>query len=204
FFSRMLSAYDRSLQWVLRHQPLTLAVAIATAVITVLLYVAVPKGLLPQQDTGLIIGVTDAAQSISFKAMAERQRGIADVVRRDPDVQSVASFVGAGTVNPTINSGRLYINLKPRNQRKADAAEIITRLREATASVSGISLFMQAAQDVQIDSRVSRTQYQYTLQDADPKELAEWAPKLLGRMESMPELADAATDQQTGGLQILG
>src|SRR5207247_5909306 len=133
-----------------------------SVVATVLPYVLVPKGLLPQQDNGLIIGVTDAAQSISFKAMVERQREIADIARRDSDMQSVASFVGAGTVNATVNSGRLYLKLKPHNQRSASASEIIQHLRDATASVQGISLFMQAAQDVQIDSRVSRTQYQYT------------------------------------------
>jgi multidrug efflux pump len=202
FFKRMLDAYDRSLQWVLQHQRFTLAVAAATMVATVLLYMDIPKGLLPQQDTGLVIGVTDAAQSISFKAMVERQREIAEIARRDPDVQSVASFVGAGPVNATVNSGRLYINLKPRGQRQASAGEIIARLRDATASVQGISLFMQAAQDVQIDSRVSRTQYQYTLQDADRAELAEWATKLLAKLRTEPELADVASDQQQNGLQV--
>jgi hydrophobe/amphiphile efflux-1 (HAE1) family protein len=201
-FKALLAAYDRSLLWVLRHQRATLVVAAATLVGTVLLYVLVPKALLPQQDTGLILGVTDAARSISFKAMAERQREIADIVRRDPDVLSVASFVGAGTVNPTVNSGRLYINLKPRDRRSSTAAEIIARLRQATAPVQGIALFMQAAQDVQLDSRVSRTQYQYTLQDADRAELAEWADKLLARLRSAPELADVASDQQQGGLQV--
>jgi multidrug efflux pump len=202
FFKGMLDAYDRSLQWVLSHQRFTMIVAAATLVGTVLLYVYIPKGLLPQQDTGLVIGVTDAAQSISFRAMVERQREIAEIARRDPDVQSVASFVGAGTVNATVNSGRLYINLKPRSQRQATAGEIIERLRDATASVQGISLFMQAAQDVQIDSRVSRTQYQYTLQDADRAELAEWATKLLARLRTKPELADVASDQQQNGLQV--
>ncbi len=170
-FQGLLDAYDRSLQWVLRHQAFTLGVAIVTLVATLWLYVIVPKGLLPPQDTGLIIGVTDAAQSISFKDMVSRQRAIAEIVRRDPDVVSVASFVGAGSVNPTVNSGRLYINLKPRDSREASADQIIARLRAATDSVEGISLFMQAAQDVQIDSRVSRTQYQYTLTDADVTEL---------------------------------
>jgi multidrug efflux pump subunit AcrB len=171
-------------------------------VATMLLYIYIPKGLLPQQDTGLVIGVTDAAQSISFKAMVGRQRGIADIVRRDPDVLSVASFVGAGTVNATVNSGRLYINLKPRHQRKADAQQIMRRLSDATASVQGISLFMQAAQDVQIDSRISRTQYQYTLQDADRAELADWAGKLLARLRTETQLADVASDQQQNGLQV--
>jgi multidrug efflux pump subunit AcrB len=201
-FQGMLDAYDRSLQWVLRHQPLTLGIAIITMAATVCLYIIVPKGLLPQQDTGLIIGVTDSAQSISFKKMVARQRTIADIVRRDPDVVSVASFVGGGTVNATVNSGRLYINLKPRDSRQATAGQIIDRLRAATDSVEGISLLMQAAQDVQIDSRISRTQYQYTLTDADVVELSEWAPKLLTVLRNKPELADVASDQQSGGLQV--
>ncbi len=182
-FKGMLDAYDRGLQWVLKHQGFTLIVAIATFVLTIWLYIIIPKGLLPQQDTGLIVGVTDAAQSISFKAMVERQHLIADIVRKDPDVVSVASFVGAGTVNATVNTGRLYITLKPRDQRKASASEIIDRLREATKDVEGISLFMQAVQDVQIDSRVSRTQYQYTLEDADEAELSEWSTKLLAKLQ---------------------
>ena len=186
----------------LRHQAFTLGVAVVTMVATIWLYVIVPKGLLPQQDTGLIIGVTDAAQSISFKDMVARQRAIADIVRRDPDVVSVASFVGAGSVNSTVNSGRLYINLKPRDNRQASADQIIARLRAATDSVQGISLFMQAAQDVQIDSRISRTQYQYTLTDADVVELSEWAPKLLNVLRNRPELTDVASDQQSGGLQV--
>jgi hydrophobe/amphiphile efflux-1 (HAE1) family protein len=201
-FRAWLGAYDRSLQWVLRHQPFTLTVAIVTMAATVWLYVIIPKGLLPEQDTGLIVGVTDSAQSISFKAMVERQHAIADIVHSDPDVVSVASFVGAGTVNATVNSGRLYINLQPRDRRQASANQIIARLRAATDSVEGISLFMQAAQDVQIDSRVSRTQYQYSLQDADVTELSDWAPKLLAALRAKPELVDVATDQQSGGLQV--
>jgi multidrug efflux pump len=201
-FQGMLDWYDRGLKWVLKNQPLTLMVAIATLVITIWLYVIIPKGLLPQQDTGLIVGETDAAQSISFKAMVERQRLIADIVRKDPDVVSVASFVGAGTVNATANTGHLYINLKPRNQRKASASEIIDRLRDATKDVEGISLFMQAVQDVQIDSRVSRTQYQYTLEDADEAELSQWSTTLLNRLRTLPDLVDLATDQQAGGLQL--
>jgi multidrug efflux pump subunit AcrB len=202
FFRGLLNAYDRSLQWVLRHQRFTLLVAAVTLIATVLLYVFVPKGLLPEQDTGLITGVTDAAQSISYKAMSIRQHEIAAIVERDPDVASVASFVGAGTVNSTVNSGRLYITLKPRNQRRADAQQIIRRLSDATASVQGIALFMQAAQDVQIDSRVSRTQYQYTLEDSDSAELAEWSARLLAKLRAQPELADVASDQQEGGLQM--
>ncbi len=200
-FKGMLDWYDRGLQWVLRHQPLTLMVAIATLVITILLYIIVPKGLLPQQDTGLITGVTDAAQSISFNAMVARQHIIADIVRKDPDVVSVASFVGAGTVNATVNTGHLYISLKPRNKRHSSANEVIDRLRDATKDVEGISLFMQAVQDVQIDSRVSRTQYQYTLEDADETELSQWSTTLLNKLRTLPELVDLATDQQLNGLQ---
>jgi multidrug efflux pump subunit AcrB len=202
-FKAMLDAYEHGLKWVLRHQAFTLAVFLATFVGTIWLYIIVPKGLLPQQDTGLIIGVTDAPQSISFKAMVERQREIADIVRQDTNnVASVASFVGAGTVNATVNSGRIYISLKPRDRRKLNADEIMARLREATKDVEGISLFMQAAQDVQIDSRVSRTQFQYTIQDADEAELAEFAPKLLAKLRESPTLADVASDQQSQGLQL--
>jgi multidrug efflux pump subunit AcrB len=201
-FQGLLDAYDRSLQWVLRHQAFTFGVAVVTMIATIWLYIIIPKGLLPQQDTGLIIGVTDSAQSISFKEMVTRQRAIADIVRRDSNVVSVASFVGAGTVNATVNSGRLYINLKPRDSRTASAGQIIDRLRSATDSVEGISLFMQAAQDVQIDSRISRTQYQYTLTDADVDELSEWAPKLLTVLRNKPALSDVASDQQSGGLQV--
>ncbi len=201
-FQGMLDWYERGLKWVLQHQPLTLTVAIATLVVTILLYIIVPKGLLPEQDTGLITGVTDAAQSISFKAMAERQRVIAEIVRKDADVVSVASFVGAGTVNATVNTGRLYINLKPRDQRRSSASQVIDRLRAATKDVQGISLFMQAVQDVQIDSRVSRTQYQYTLEDADETELSQWSSKLLNQLQTSPELVDVATDEQRNGLQL--
>ena len=201
-FDGMLHLYDVGLKWVLRHQFFTLLTAVATLVATVWLYIIIPKGLLPQQDTGMILGVTDSAQSISFKAMVQRQHAISDIVRKDPDVASVASFVGGGAVNSTVNTGRLYINLKPREQRAASATDVINRLRMATQDVTGISLFMQAVQDVQIDSRVSRTQYQYTLQDSDEDELDEWATKLRDRLRTMPALEDVATDQQANGLQI--
>jgi hydrophobe/amphiphile efflux-1 (HAE1) family protein len=201
FFKGMLDAYDRGLQWVLGQQPFVLLVAFVTLVATIWLYFLVPKGLLPQQDTGLILGVTDTAQSISFKAMVDRQRQISDLVLKDPDVAYVASFVGGGSVNPTLNTGRLYIGLKPRKQRQSSATAIIERLREQTHDVPGISLFMQAVQDVQIDSRVSRTQYQYTLQDADEPELSQWSAKLLEQLRTLPQLSDVASDEQPGGLQ---
>src|SRR5438552_3849852 len=202
FFKWLLESYERGLQWVLQHQAFTLAVAAVTLLATIGLYFVVPKGLLPQQDTGLILGITDAAQSISFKAMVQQQRQMAEIALKDPDVAGVASFVGAGTVNPTMNSGRLYIGLKPRDKRKASAGEIIARLRDATKDVQGMSLFMQAVQDVQIDSRVSRTQYQYTLQDADENELSQWAAKLLAQLRTLLELTDVASDEQPGGLQV--
>ncbi len=201
-FDASLAWYDRTLQWVLRHRRTTLLTAIGTLVATLILYVVVPKGLLPQQDTGLIIGVTDAAQSISFKAMLGLHRTVADVVRKDPDVVSVAAFVGGGIVNPTVNTGRLYIVLKPRKDREARAEEIINRLREATRNLDGISLFMQSAQDLQIDTRVSRTQFQYILQDIDAGELAEWGPRLLAKFKQLPALRDVATDQVSNGLQL--
>ena len=202
FFQGMLHAYDRSLQWVLRHQRFTLILAAVLTAFNLLLYVMVPKGLLPEQDTGLVLGVTDASQAISYQAMSTLQRQVAEIVRQDPDVQSVASFVGAGTVNATVNSGRLYINLKPRSQRRASADQVISRLRAATAAVSGMSLFMQAAQDVQIDSRVSRTQYQYTLEDSDSADLADWSGRMLVKLREQPVLADVASDQQQDGLQV--
>jgi len=201
-FEWIRDAYAATLRVVLRHGRLTLLVALATLAATIWLYLIIPKGLLPEQDTGLIIGVTDAAQSISFDAMVERQREVAAIIRRDPDIGAVASFVGAGTVNPTVNTGRLYIVLKPRSQRASGAAAIMARLRAAVADVHGISLFLQPAQDLQIDTRISRTQYHYVLQDADPAELDKWAPRLLAKMASLPGLIDVASDQQSAGLQV--
>ncbi len=202
FFDGMLAFYTRGVRWVLAHQPLTLTVAVLTLAATIVLYVVTPKGLLPEQDTGLIIGVTDAAQNISFRSMVTHQRQIADLVMQDPDVASVTSFVGTGTINATLNTGRISINLKPREDRKASAAEIITRLRDRVRNVEGIALYMQAVQDLQIDSRVSRTQYQYILEDSDGAELAEWAPKLVAKLSQVPGLSSVASDQQTDGYQV--
>ncbi len=202
FFDGMLATYDRGLRWVLAHQPLTLGVAIATLACTLVLYIIIPKGLLPEQDTGVIIGVTDAAQNISFPAMAARQQVITDLVTQDPDVASVSSFVGAGTINPTLNTGRLTITLKAREKRHASAAQIIRRLRAKVKDVEGIELYMQAVQDLQIDSRVSRTQYRYVLEDPDVDELALWAPRLVEQLRDSPALNDVASDQQNDGYQI--
>ena len=201
YWTRFSNLYERGLRWVFAHQRFVLIVAIITLVATILLYIVVPKGLLPQQDTGVIVGVTDAAENISFKAMLERVHAVSDIVRRDPDVASVSASVGAGTVNATINTARLYIVLKPHNER-ANAEKIIERLRNATRDVEGVSFFMQAAQDLQIDARVSRTQFQYILQDADAAELTEWTPKLVQKLGQLPQLTDVASDQQVNGLQL--
>ena len=198
----MLETYKTGLQWVLRHQAFVLGVAMFTLGATIWLYILVPKGLLPQQDTGMILGITDSAQTASFHSMVTEQRQVAEIVLQDPDVATVASFVGAGSVNPTMNAGRLYIGLKPRSQRVASAEEVINRLRAATRHLPGISLFMQAVQDVQIDSRVSRTQYQYTLQDADEAELGLWSDKLLEKLRGVDALTDVASDAQAGGLKL--
>jgi multidrug efflux pump len=202
-FDGMLDIYESGLKWVLRHRFTTLLVAIGTLVATVFLYLEIPKGLLPNQDTGELIGVTDAAQNISFKAMLKRQREITDIVEKDPDVESVAAFVGAGTVNATLNTGRLYIILKSRDERRSSADQIMARLHEATRDVQGISLFLQSVQDLQLDTKVSRTQYQYILEDSSSSELAEWTPKLLERLKKVPELSVVASDQQTNGLQTV-
>jgi multidrug efflux pump len=202
FFDAMVRFYDRGLKWVLEHQPLTLAVTIGTVALTVYLAAVVPKGFFPQQDTGLLIGVSEAPADVSFQRMMDRQRALADVVMADPDVDSVASFIGSDGTNPTANSGRLSISLKPRDDRKADAQEIINRLQPKLAEVTGITLYLQAVQDLQIDSRLARTQFQYTLEDADAKELGEWAPKVVEKLKTLPELRDVASDQQTSGLQL--
>lgn len=202
-FDRMLAGYDRTLRWVLAHQPLTLAVAIGTLVLTVVLYLVVPKGFFPVQDTGVILGMTQAAETISFPAMAERQQELAKVVLEDPAVESLSSFIGVDGINTTLNSGRMQINLKPLSERDAGAIEIIRRLQERAADVRGITLFMQPVQDLTVEDRVSRTQYQYTLEDADQDELARWAPKLVGALQALPELRDVSSDQQTQGLAAL-
>jgi multidrug efflux pump len=202
FFDGMLAIYDRSLKRVLEHQPLTLAITIATLLLTVALAVIIPKGFFPLQDTGLIVGVTEAPPEVSFSSMKHRQRSLADVVMRDPAVASVASFIGADGTNTTPNTGRLSIALKPRAERKASAEEVMRRLRTATDQIPGFALFLQPVQDLQIDTRVSRTQYQYTLEDADFDELTTWAPRVLQKLSGLKELHDVTSDQQTSGLQL--
>jgi multidrug efflux pump len=202
WFSRLISIYDRCLVVVFRHQPLTLLVAVATIALTVVLYIVVPKGFFPVQDTGLIQAVTEGPQSISFEAMSERQRALADAILGDRDVESLSSFVGVDGTNPTLNSGRMLINLKPRSQRSATASQIIRRLQQETASVHGISLYMQPAQDLTIDSTVSRTQYQFVLQSAKPEDFDVWVPRLLDRLQRLPEIVDLTSDLQGKGLSL--
>ena len=200
-FDALLAFYDRGLKWVLDNQLLTLIATIATLLMTVHLAIIVPKGFFPQEDTGLINGVTEASPDVSFPQMMHLQETAAAVALQDPDVESIASFIGSDGTNPTTNSGRLTINLKSRANRKSSASEIIARL-QPKLQLDGISVYLQSVQDLQIDSRVSRTQFQYTLEDANPDELAEWAPKVLAKLKTLPELRNVASDQETSGLQM--
>ncbi len=201
-FDAVLHFYERGLRVVLDHQPLTLAITIATLFATAYLAWVIPKGFFPDQDTGALLGVSEAAPEVSFPRMMALQEALADVVQRDPDVASVASFIGADGTNTTVNSGRLSIILRSRGQRKSSAQEVIARLQPQLAEVEGISLYLQSVQDLQIDNRVSRTQFQYTLEDANGDELREWAPKLLKQLQGLPELKDVASDQGASGLQL--
>jgi len=202
FFEGMVAFYDRGLKVVFRHQFVTLLVTLGTLVFTVVLAVVIPKGFFPQQDTGLITGVSEAPADVSFARMMDRQRALVDVVQADPDVASVASFIGADGTNATMNNGRLSITLKPRAERIASADEIITRLQPKLAHVEGIGIYLQAVQDLQIDNRLARTQYQYTLEDANIDELREWAPRVLETLKTLPQLRDVASDLQVAGLQV--
>ena len=201
WIDRLIARYGIWLQWVLQRQRQTLWVVFATIALTALLAVWVPKGFFPPQDTGVIQAISEAPQSISFTAMAERQQKLADVILRDPAVASLSSFIGIDGTNATLNSGRMLINLKPHADRDDNAQTIIRRLQTAVAEVPGITLFMQPIQDLTIDDRVSRTQYQMTVQDANSDELAEWVPKLLTAMRELPELADVTSDFQNQGAE---
>ena len=201
FFDRVIARYGVMLEWVLARQGLTLIVAVGTLALTVLLYVFVPKGFFPVQDTGAIQGITEADQSISFGAMSERQQAVAEVVLKDPAVAGLSSFIGVDGTNATLNSGRLLISLKPRGERDASATEVIRRLQPELQKVAGITLYMQPVQDLSIEDRVSRTQYQFSMMAPDAALLSEWVPKLLERMRSLPQLADVASDLQDRGLQ---
>jgi multidrug efflux pump len=200
-FDSIIAYYGKTLRWVLDHQNATLLVAAGTLVLTVLLYFVIPKGFFPVQDTGVILGISDAEQTVSFPAMAERQRALADVILRDPAVGSLSSFIGVDGTNTTPNSGRIQINLKPLDARNVSASDVIRRLTPELAKVGGITLYMQPVQDLTVESRVSRTQYQYSMEDPDTDELDRWVPKFVGKLQSLPELRDVASDQQNRGLQ---
>jgi multidrug efflux pump len=202
WFSGVVRFYDRCLIVVFRHQALTLLVAVGTVVLTVVLYVVIPKGFFPVQDTGLIQAVTEGPQSVSFAAMSERQRALAEAILEDPDVESLTSFVGVDGTNPTLNSGRMLINLKPRSERTSTAAQVIRRIHQETSGVRGISLYMQPAQDLTIDSTVSRTQYQFVLESANAAEFDTWVPRLMDRLAKQPELIDVTSDLQNKGLSM--
>ncbi|MEZ0622227.1 MdtB/MuxB family multidrug efflux RND transporter permease subunit [Pseudomonas sp. Env-60] len=198
----LIEAYGRKLQWVLKHQPLTLLVAIATLGLTVVLYLVVPKGFFPVQDTGVIQGISEAPQSISFAAMSQRQQELAKIILADPAVESLSSYIGVDGDNATLNSGRLLINLKAHGQRDLSAAEVITRLQPQIDKLVGIRLFMQPVQDLTIEDRVSRTQYQFSMSSPDAELLALWSGKLVHALSQLPELTDVASDLQDKGLQV--
>jgi multidrug efflux pump len=200
-YQRIINFYGRTLRWILLHQPATLVVAVLTLLLTFALYVIVPKGFFPVQDTGVIQGITDARQDISFAAMAERQQALAHIILQDPAVASLSSFIGVDGVNTTLNSGRILINLKPLEERKISASDVIRRLQPKLEPVEGIVLYMQPIQDLTVEDRVSRTEYQYTLEDANADELNTWTTRLMEKLRALPQLRDVATDQQTGGMQ---
>jgi multidrug efflux pump len=201
-FEGMIAFYGRTLKVVLRFQTITLLVALTTLMLTIFLYIIIPKGFFPVQDTGVIQGITQAPPAIGSKAMAAKQQELAKVILNDPAVESLSSFIGADGTNTTTNSGRMSINLKPLNQRSMSASDVIRRLKSKLDQVQGIELFMQPVQNISVDDRVSRTQYQYTLEDPDANELNDWTNRFVSRLKQLPELEDVATDQQPGGLAV--
>ncbi len=201
-FNRMIEFYGRTLKVVLRYQTITLLIAVATLVLTVFLYIVIPKGFFPTQDTGVIQGISQAPQAISFDAMAKKQQELADVILKDPAVESLSSFIGADGTNTTLNSGRIEINLKPIEERSLSAADVIRRLQQNLDNVQGIHLYMQPVQNITVDDRVTRTQYQYTLEDPDVDELNVWTGKFVDQLKKLHSLEDVATDQQTGGQAV--
>jgi multidrug efflux pump len=201
-FDRLIAVYAHALNWVLDRQTLVLLVALGTFGLTALLYVVIPKGFFPLQDTGVIQAISEAPQSVSYAAMAQRQQQLASVILRDPEVDSLSSFIGVDGTNTTLNSGRMLINLKPHEQRKSDIATVMRRIKDSTAPLTGVTLYMQPVQDLTIEGTVSRTQYQFILQDADPAQLAEWTPRLVDKLSQLPQLADVASDISQQGLSV--
>jgi multidrug efflux pump len=200
-YERVIEWYGTTLRWVLKHQTATLLATLAALALTVYLYFIVPKGFFPVQDTGVILGITEGPENVSFTSMSERQQKLAKVILEDPDVASLSSFIGIDGTNTTQNSGRIQINLKPHEERSDTASDIIRRLQPQAARVEGITLYMQPVQDLTVEDRVSRTQFQYSLEDADANELNDWSNRILARLRTLPELRDVASDQQNGGLK---
>jgi multidrug efflux pump len=197
----VVDRYDASLRVVLRHQTITLMVTLGTLVLTLYMYIKAPKGFFPVEDTGVILGISQAPESTSFQGMADRQRALTHVILQDPDVVSLSSFIGVDGINMTPNAGRIQINLKPREERKSDVSDIIRRLSDKLQSVEGITLYMQAVQDLSVEDRVSRTQFQYSLEAANPSDLATWVPRFVDQLQSVPFLRDVATDQQDHAME---
>src|SRR3954465_4664809 len=202
-FNWVIAKYGHTLQWVLKHQTATLLVTAGTLVLTLFLYVIVPKGFFPVQDTGVILGISEAPDYVSFESMSQRQQALAKVILQDKDVESLSSFIGVDGTNTTPNQGRIQINLKPLDARHDNASAIIRRLQPELAKVEGITLYMQPVQDLTVEDRVSRTQFQYSIEDADSNELAQWTPKLVAKLQTLPELRDVATDQLNEGLKTV-
>jgi len=200
WFDALIARYGELLNWVLDHQSLTLLVAVATLILTVFLYIVIPKGFFSVQDTGLIQGISEASPSVSFDAMAQRQQALASVILKDPDVISLSSFIGVDGTNPALNIGRFLINLKPRDQRRTSVSDVIRRLERETQDVTGVALYMQPVQDLTIDATVSRSQYNFVLEDANPNEFAVWVPKLLERLQQIPQLENVSSNFAENGL----
>jgi len=200
-FNGIIAFYGKTLQFVLRFQTITLLVAVATLVVTILLFYRIPKGFFPIQDTGVIQGISESAQTVSFNEMSNEQQALAKIIMKDPAVDSLSSFIGIDGTNTTLNSGRIQINLKPLDERKINASDVIRRLQPELAVVPGITLFMQPVQDITVEDRVSRTEFQYTLEDANAEELNRLAPQMIEKLKQRPELSDVASDQQVLGLR---
>ncbi|MGX1286085.1 multidrug efflux pump subunit AcrB [Bradyrhizobium elkanii] len=203
-FDSLLAFYARGLRVVLRHRFATLLVMLSTIALTGYLYVVIPKGFFPQQDTGQITGITEASQDISFPAMSERQQALVGILLKDPDIQSVASYIGPGGPTATLNQGRIFIVLKPKPGRKASADQIIRRLGPQLARIQGITLYMQSAQDITIGARLSKTQYQYTLTDADSNELGHWSSVFLDKLRALDLITDVASCSPSGPVRQTG
>src|ERR1019366_4981669 len=202
-FVKTIETYGKMVRVVLRHQPMTLLIAVGTLALTVYLYAIVPKGFFPVQDTGVILGISQAPETISFQAMARKQQELAKVILQDPAVENLTSFIGVDGQNTTMNSGRIQITLKPLEQRDTNAVGVIRRLQQSLGQVPGIALYLQPVQDLTVEDRISRTQYQYSMDAPDKAVLDLWIPRLVARMQKIPELRDVASDQQNNGVGLL-